>query len=232
MTNFLLLRFIHSWLFLLIATSSMCYANDQWQLVKQNTDDDIMIYYCQLNSGMTKFKGVTKIKSTLNSFIALINDFDNIPNWVTSIRKVSIIKKNSQKDGYIYTINKMPWPLKDRDSIVYSRIEQDPKTHVITISGKGEPKYIPPNSHYVRISKIESFWKLTPITDNYIEVEFQGYGDPGGNISSFVFKRLYKFFLWRLPYYTLKNMKKMIHYPKYQQQKFDYISEGVNVHPS
>ena len=231
MTNLLSSKLLICWLFFLIFTSNLCQANDQWKLVKQNTDENIMIYYYQMDNGLTKFKGVTTVKSTLNSFIALINDLDNIPNWVTSIRKVAILKKNSQMDAYIYTVNKMPWPLKDRDAIVYSRIVQDPKTHVITISGQAEPDFIPPNKRYIRVKKIESFWKLTPMHD-HIEVEFQGYGDPGGNISSIVFKWLYKFFLWRLPYYTLMNMRQMIQYPKYQQQKFNYISEGIHVHPS
>ena len=208
----------------------MCRANDDnWKLVKQNKDEDIMIYYSQMDNGMIKFRGVTQVKSSLNSFIALINDLDNIPNWVSSVRKIIILKKNSPRDGYIYTINKMPWPLKDRDSIVYSRIEQDPKTNVITISGKAAPQFIPPNSNYVRVQRIESFWKVTPLANKFAKVEFQGFADPGGNISSVVFQWLYRFFLWRLPYYTLKNMKKIIQRPVYQQQKFEYINEGINV---
>lgn len=225
-------KMLLKWLILFTFISSICCANDNWKLVKQNTDEDIMIYYSHMENGMIKFKGVTQVKSSLNSFIALINDLDNIPNWVSSVRKVIILKKNSQMDGYIYTINKMPWPLRDRDSIVYSRIAQDPKTNIITISGQAEPKFIPPNNNYVRVQEIESFWKITPLPNKHARVEFQGFADPGGNISSVVFQWLYKFFLWRLPYYTLKNMKQMIQRSKYQQQKFEYIHEGGNVNSS
>jgi len=219
-------------LILFVLTQNVCQADDDWQLIKKNTDENIMIYYSRMDNGMIKFKGITQVKSSLNSFIALINDLDNIPNWVTSVRKMMILKKNNQLDGYIYTINKMPWPLKDRDSIVYSRIEQDPKTNIVTISGKSEPEYIPSNKNYIRVQKIESFWKITPLIDQRAEVEFQGFADPGGNISTVVFQWLYKFFLWRLPYYTLKNMKRMIQQPKYQKQKFNYINEGIHVNAS
>jgi len=221
--------FLLYWLFLFTSISSFCQADDQWKLVKQNTDENIMIYYSRLDNGMTQFKGVTQVKSSLNSFIALINDLDNVPNWVNSVRKMTMLKKNSQLDGYIYTINQMPWPLKDRDSIVYSRIVQDPETHTITISGQSEPEFIPPKKEYVRVQKIESFWKITPMANDHVKVEFQGFADPGGKISHAVFQWLYQFFLWRLPYYTLINMKKMIQRPKYQQQKYDYIIEGANV---
>jgi len=234
MANSIIIQFkkLLNWLILFTLISSMCWANDNWKLVKQDTDENIMIYYSRMDNGMIKFKGVTQVKSSLNSFIALINDLDNIPNWVSSVRKIIILKRNSQMDGYIYTINKMPWPLKDRDSIVYSRIVQDPKTNIITISGQAEPKFIPPNNNYVRVQKIESFWQITPLANNYARIEFQGFADPGGNISSVVFQWLYKFFLWRLPYYTLKNMKQMIQRPKYQHQKFEYINEGGNVNSS
>jgi len=210
-------------------------AQDQnliWTLVKNDQANDIKIYYRTLKSGNIEFKGITYITSTLNSLIALFNDVDEMPNWVYRTEKVLILKEIGKNEVFVHTINTMPFPFKKRDAIIHSFIHQDPNNYTITIKGNSKPSYIPFVKEYVRIQKVESTWKFIPIEKSKIEVVFQGYGEPGGNIPSSIyrspiFRWLCKLFLWQLPYTTLKNMKTAIKNNKYKLVKFSYIQEPI-----
>jgi hypothetical protein len=124
----------------------------------------------------------------------------------------------------------MPWPFMPRDSVLLSHIDQNPQTFVVTVKGRAVPDYIPLNEDYVRISSGESFWQLTPIGEDTLEVVFQGYGEPGGSLSesvftSAIFRSLVKIYLWKLPYKTLKRMRHHIQNEKYRKKKFYFIKE-------
>ena len=123
-----------------------------------------------------------------------------------------------------------------RDSVLFSHIDQNPQTFAVTIKGRAVPDYIPLNDHYVRISSGESFWQLTPTGEGTLEVVFQGYGEPGGSFSesvftSAIFRSLVKFYLWKLPYKTLKRMRQHIQSEKYQKTRFNFIQEPPSGKP-
>ena len=133
-----------------------------WELVKEDEDNDIVVYYRTLESGNVEFRGITHLRTSLSSFIALLKDFETLPEWAYRTDKVVTLKQNSKTEAYVYTIHPMPWPFMPRDSVLLSRIDQNPQTFAVTVKGRAVPDYIPLNDDYVRISSGESFWQLTP----------------------------------------------------------------------
>lgn len=201
-----------------------------WELAKKDEGNDIVVYYRTLESGNVEFRGITHFRTSLSSFIALLKDFETLPEWAYRTDKVVTLKQNSNTEAYVYTIHPMPWPFMPRDSVLLSHIDQNPQTFVVTVKGRAVPDYIPLNEDYVRISSGESFWQLTPIGEDTIEVVFQGYGEPGGSLSesvftSAIFRSLVKMYLWKLPYKTLKRMRHHIQNEKYQKKRFNFIKE-------
>ena len=80
---------------ILIVSSSYLEAqkpDDDWRLIKEDKENNIIIYYRTLESGNTEFKGITYIYSSLNSFVALIEDFDKMPEWAYRTEKVEKLK--------------------------------------------------------------------------------------------------------------------------------------------
>ena len=196
-----------------------------WELVKKNEKHDVVVYYRTLESGHIEFKGVTHIKTSLNSFVSLIDDVTSMPEWVDRTIKVEEIKHISDKESYARTVNVLPFPFKNRDSIIHSIIEQDINTFTVIIKGKGEATYIPDYKCCVRMTKVATFWKFIPKSGGMVEVVFQGYGEPGGNIPTSIYNWLCKIFLWELPYNTLIKMKDIISQNKYHIKKYHYIKE-------
>jgi hypothetical protein len=217
----------------LLFASSVLHARTEagdWELAKKDEGNDIVVYYRTLESGNVEFRGITHLRTSLSSFIALLKDFETLPEWAYRTDKVVTLKQNSNTEAYVYTIHPMPWPFMPRDSVLLSHIDQNPQTFVVTVKGRAVPDYIPLNEDYVRISSGESFWQLTPIGEDTIEVVFQGYGEPGGSLSesvftSAIFRSLVKMYLWKLPYKTLKRMRHHIQNEKYQKKRFNFIKE-------
>ena len=216
-----------------LLASSLLHARTKagdWELVKEDEGNDILVYYRTLESGNVEFRGITHLHTSLSSFIALLKDFETLPEWAYRTDKVVTLRQNSNTEAYVYTIHPMPWPFMPRDSVLLSHIGQNPQTFAVTVKGRAVPDYIPLNDDYVRISSGESFWQLTPMGEGTLEVIFQGYGEPGGSLSesvftSAIFRSLVKLYLWKLPYKTLKRMRRHIQNEKYQKQKFNFIQE-------
>ena len=139
----------------------------------------------------------------------------------------------SDKEVYAYNVSRLEWPLSDRDAIVHTVLDQDPVTLSVTIKGKGIQQYDGETlfdyksveHRYVRMAKVESFWRFEPQANGIIEVTFQGYGDPGGNISTPFFKWFLGMVVWESPYETLKKMRGIIGRDKYQAKHFDFIED-------
>lgn len=220
---------------IMFAAGSLCaraddVINGSWELVKDFKEEDIKIFYRKTESGNIEFRGVTEIKSSLSSFVALVRDTKSMPRWVYRMKRAKTLARISQYERYIYMINSAPLCFKDRDSIVHSTLEQDPNTLSITIRGEAAPDYIDRKDDYERVTSGISFWKFTPLKGGGVKVVFQGHGDPGGSIiasisKSPLFQWLTKTYLWRLPKHTLSSMKREITNEKYQAKKYSFIKE-------
>jgi hypothetical protein len=202
-------------------------AASDWELKIADRDADIQIFSRTNERGYPEFRGVTKVHSTLSAFVALFKDLDHMPNWAYRIRKAERLKVVSDTETYAYTINSLPPPLFDRDTVVHSTISQDPASLKMTFRGSGVPDYAPKKDRYVRMPVVESVWTFTPLPAGMVEVVFEGYGDPGGNLSSGLLAWFIRLSLSEAPYQTMLQMKKFVTQPEYQAARYSFIKEAT-----
>jgi len=186
-------------------------------------DREVAVYYRVLPGGNVEFKGITTVTASLGSLKALFSDLENMPNWVYRTKSMVTLSELNENDKYIYSTHDMPFPFKQRDSVIYSSFRQDPVTGVMTIHGQEKPRYIPEKKEFVRVQALESYWEFYPLENSQVRITFQGYGEPGGNIPSSiyrsqVFRWLVEMYLWRLPYTTLSNLRKELKKEKYSAE--------------
>ena len=220
-------------LILLLLPFNFSQAADAWKEAYRDTEHDVVVYTRKLDSGDTEFKGITHVKSSLSGCVALIRDVDAMPEWVDRTIMAKVLHWVSDTEVYAYNVSRTDWPLADRDAIVHTVLEQDPDTLTVTIKGEGLKEYHGETLYnykahedkYVRMTKVESFWRFEPQDDGMVEVTFQGYGDPGGHISAPVFKWFLGFVVWESPYETLKSMQQIIGRSQYQTAQFKFVKE-------
>ena len=197
--------------------------SDDWILSKQDVKRDIEVYRRITPEGLQELRIVTHVNSRMSAFVALFSDVDSMPAWVHRASFVKVIEVVSDTESYAYTIHDLPWPFKDRDSVVRVVLTQDAENDAITIRAHAAPDHYPRDERYIRMTVVESFWRFTPLADGRVQVEFQGYGDAGGN--SGVLPVLRDNLAWISTYKTVRAFREVILAPEYQSAQFLFVRE-------
>ena len=176
----------------------------QWELKKDK--NGIKIYIRQLeNLEVKEYKAVTLVKTTADRALKLITDGDNLWKWNYKTSESKIIKTISENEFVFWIKNDLPWPIKNRDLVarVKASYQQD---GIITIAISPEDTYtIPEDENAVRIKKFSGRWLVVP-QGEYVEITQQLYGDPGGNLPSWIVNAM----LTTAPYRTFLNLKTIL----------------------
>ncbi len=182
-----------------------------WHIAKDK--NGIRIYNRSVEgSSFNPYRGVMVVESNLSALTALVADAENYPNWVDTCRTGKTLRKIDDAKSIIYTVNEAPWPVSDRDSIVETVIVQNPETKVVHIHLEGLPDYLPRKEGFVRVEKVEGFWRFTPMENDQVEVVYQVHTEPGGKLPSWLINSL----ILNQPYRTLEKMREIVQKPEYK----------------
>lgn len=197
--------------------------SDDWILRKKDVENDIEVYKRTTPEGFPEIRVVTHVNSRMSAFVAVLRDVATMPTWVHRISFVKVIEQASDAEQYAYTIHDLPWPIQDRDSVVRATLTQDAVDDVLTIRAHAVPDYYPRDKRYVRMPVVESFWRFTPLAEGRVLVEFEGYGDLGGD--SIVLPVLRDSLAWYSTYTTVRAFREMVLAPEYQSAQFPFVRE-------
>lgn len=157
------------------------FAQPGWTFKKET--NGIKVYFREsADSRIKEIKVTLQVKATLGAAAHIITDAEQFPGWVFQCREGKILKKITESDLYYYNLANFPWPLADREFILRCTTYQDPKTLTVYSLAAAAPSLLPENQKYVRVQLAESNFKLTPLKDGMIEVEYYLKADPGGSI--------------------------------------------------
>lgn len=196
-----------------------------WVLARTSEDGAIHIYQREHSSGFREFRAVTRVRGTLGGLIALFTDVEDMHEWVYRTREVRRLEVIGEREIYAYTVIGMPWPFADRDAVLHIRVDQDPGTRVVTIRIESVDEYYPHQSRRVRMPVVESTWTVAPVGEGLVEVTFQGYGDPGGNLSSPWFRWFVDLTSWEAPLSTFQGLRRQLATGRLDGRRVDYIRE-------
>lgn len=172
-------------------------------------------------SSLKEFKGVTAIKTSLMSLVALMDDTDSYTKWLHNVTEAKLLKAMNLKERVSYTVIHAPWPVSDRDAVTYSKISQHPKTKAVTIYLEGQASGYPAQSGKVRVPKLKGFWQFIPSSSGWVTVVYQVHSEPGGSIPD----ALANSTVVDLPYNTLLKMQAIVKQEKYQTAKVAEVQE-------
>lgn len=197
---------------LIYELTSTAIASD-WNL--ELDEESIQIYTRNTTEGNFKeFKGITKLKTSLNSMVSLLEDAEACKQWVYKCINEQTLKIISPYEKYNYLLSDGS-PLSDRDSIVHIIRAQDVESRTVIFKVTGVPDFIPEKQDIVRVPMINGSWTLEPDNDGNTIITLQNSSNPGGNIPDFIadYYGIYT------PFYTLLKLKSMVMNKKYQKVK-------------
>ena len=172
----------------------------EWKLEKNKKG--VVVYTRTIPGSFYKeFKGVTTIKCSMSTIMAVFRDIPGFTEWMHDCIESTNLKKISDMENYGYYLYHAPWPVSNRDIVTHSTVKQDPTSKVLTIQMEGTPTFVPSKSDIVRVSKLNGFWKFTPKANGEIEMIYQVHSELGGSVPVWLANST----VVDNPYYTLIN---------------------------
>lgn len=197
--------------------TNVIFAEDAWILRKKS--DGIVVYTRPVaGTQFSQFRAITRIKTSLFSVLALWADPGTYTEWMFNCKAASLLKQETPRALYAYIVSTVPWPLLNRDNILFADTTQD-ENGKITIELSGKPDFIPKVKEMIRV--LQSFGKveLSPLDTGEVEVVFEFYMNPGGVVPA----PIVNLTLIDFPFFTLKKMREAVKNPRYQQVNYEFF---------
>lgn len=193
----------------------------EWKLSRQDAARDIRVYLRETpGTSYNNFYAVTRVKTRLPTVVAVLSDVPAMPEWIARLRSAKLIKREADREMWVHSIYKLPYPFLEREAVLHSILKQE-KTGIVEITTRPEKGFIEANPKRVRLLNMSSTWRLTPEKDGVVKIEMWGEGDPGG----YVPPMLFNYNLPDEPAQTLKHLRQMLTRDKYQKKTLGYIRE-------
>lgn len=206
--------------FLLISTIALGSAYGQdvpWEFAQDK--EGIEVYTRQPGGSKFKeFKGITEIKLSLHSAVALLTDVNTMPEWVSDCESTKLIEKKENKVIYHMVIG-VPFPFDDRDMVQELTFIYDKETRNMEINLGQNDEIMDPLRGVVRMPVSVGKWTFEHLGKEKYRVTFEYLSDPGGALPAWLVNP----FLIRMPYKTLLNFKERVNYPQYKSAYFDWL---------
>lgn len=191
--------------------------SNQWELYGDK--NGVKIYTLkQPGSDLRKFKSVFRIHAALGSLIKYMQDPDAC-NDVGCINAYEIERQDDRLQ-YGYFAYKLPFPFQAREMVVRQQFYQEPKTKIVLAEYVAYPDKLPPNDCCFRVTTMNNTWRITPLGNNEVQIEYVLDMDMGGFIPDILSNTSRPNLLFLFP-----KLEEWVNRPKYKDAKFDWIQE-------
>lgn len=218
-TTFLITR---RWLWLLAFSTLLLSPPSlaDWSLDKDK--DGIQIFTRSVDgSGFKMFKGVMTLNATTDSILAVMADLKEYSQWVDRSKSAKLIKRISFHERYAYQISSLPWPVKNRDMVIHTRISHDTDKQRVTISLNAVTGMMQ-ETKSVRVTQSQGTYLIESLADGRHRISWQQHTDPAGSMPKWLVNTL----LTELPFNTLNALRERVKLDKYSQSKLQRDSSG------
>lgn len=192
-----------------------------WQLARQDGERRISVYVQDSKpSDYQQFYAVTRVQTRLSTVVAVLADVAAMPEWIARLRSAKLIKREADRDLWVHTVYRLPYPFKEREALLHSQLRQR-RDGVVEVHTRAERGLLAPAPQRVRLYELHSTWRLTPEAGGWVKIEMWGSGSPGGYVPPLLFN----YNLPDEPAQTLKHLRQMLLREKYQKKILSYIRE-------
>lgn len=193
----------------------------EWQLARHDNVRDIRVYLRAVPG--TDYKGfyaTTRVRASLSSVVAVLSDVPAMPEWIARMRSARVLRRDANRELWVHGVYQLPYPFQEREAVLHSILTQRDNL-TIDVATRAVGGMIGPHPRRVRLTNMQSSWRLTPEANGVVKIELWGQGNPGGYMPPVLFN----FNLPDEPAQTLRNLRQMLLRERYQQKTLDYIRE-------
>jgi hypothetical protein len=211
-----MMRFASFCFFLALILITLPVLGSNWDLIKE--DNGIRVYSkSDPSSDFIEIKAVSEVESTIESFVALMNDVDNFKNWMHAAKEAKLIQRTGEFRYTYYLLSDLPWPAQDRDVVLSLSIHRDPQTRAVYTKSRNVDGVVNEKEGIQRIQSVRTSWRFVPDSENKIKIIFHTRVLPNVKLPEWLAQQIYHMG----PYNTITNMRNMIRQQKYTKASVD-----------
>ena len=189
---------------LFIGLTFFCFSQN-WELKKNK--NDIKVYTRELDSTkINEYKAVLIANTTKEKALKIIIDGDNLWKWNHKTSQSKTIKKISETEFVFWMKNDLPWPIKDRDNAIHAKVFFLEKNRIKVSLLPDKFESVTETDDCIRITNFKGYWLIEPQNNNQIKITQQLYGDPNGNLPSWLLNSM----LTNVPYQSFTSLKEIL----------------------
>jgi hypothetical protein len=199
--------------------------SEEWTLVREQ--DGIRIW-SRKEPGKSHlvFKGITTMSASLDSTVALMLDpqaggADAAANGGFESLALQPVDQRRGGAGYYSFKWKFPLRFRPRHYVVRATFTQNPSTKEVFETVEAVPGHLPPDDCCVRIARMRNTWRVTPVGNGRLQVEYV-LDAPGEGLFPYVLDNLGGD---DFVHYTLKHFPKWANDERYANVDIEFISE-------
>ncbi|PTQ88902.1 hypothetical protein [Agitococcus lubricus] len=188
-----------------------------WVLVKNDRLRNIKTYV-RLEDGKQyrSFKVEAILDCTVDALAHVLLDFDNYTKWYWKTRESRLLEQKSATEYIVYMVHEAPYGIPDRDVVIKGVIEPQTKTkRALTLKVSAFPEYLPPKPPLVRMPAEDMSVKFSPLPNNRIQLEAEGYFDAGGTVPAWAANFVQR----SAPYSVVLGLQRMVSLDEYRKSK-------------
>ena len=214
-------RLLISMLLVLGSTAALAAADDDWELRRDR--DGIQVYTRSVEgSPYDAVRSVTVVQDVpLSAMVALLEDAPACADWADRCAESYVVERLAKTESLVYTLNDMPFPVKDRDVVAHVIWHQDPVSKTVTMQSQATEGEMDQISGRVRLTQAQVQWQFRPLPSGAVEVSNQAHIDPGSALPGWVTNML----LVDTPFETMRAFVAEVQKPAYQSATVDFITE-------
>ncbi len=191
--------------------------SNEWTMVKHDRLHNIKTYAKQEDG--QRFRSF-KVEATLNCSFETITrvllDFAGYTHWYWEVREAKLLRQDSPTNYFFYMVHRAPYGLPDRDAVLHAVVEPQTATRkAIILTIRSEPNMLPLKPPLIRMAAENMRVKISPLPDNQVLLEADGYIDPSGKIPTWANNLIQR----SAPYSILLGLQRMVQLDQYRLDK-------------
>ena len=187
------LKFTFLCLLLLMISQSTIAQTDSW---KKKYDKKGLIIYTR-GKHTSEYKAVMNVNADVKSCVALLQDVNEHPKFMGSVKSSKVVKDYSDKDHLVYMIIDMPFLMADRDIVSRADFTYVKKDKKVLVNITSLPDAYP-DKDLERMNVADGYWLFEPLGPLLTRVTYQLKFEPAKAPN------------WLIEYFVLENPKNVM----------------------
>lgn len=182
-----------------------------WEMVMNK--NGIMAYSRKVSgSGIFEFRAVMVVDARAEVVAEALRDIPAMTEWLPDCDNAFVINKSNRNDFSTYFSLDLPWPVKDRDVVMYTTTKYDlDHARAVTDFITFEEAAPPPRKSHIRMPYLKGQYVFEYVTREKTGIVQTYRADIGGSIPEWMANFVTKYNIYK----TFMNMKELFKKEKY-----------------